>query len=149
MRILRAAFFLSVIAVLAPSPPESEVQKILAQGDIIPTNYELISAAGNTASDIAQFCQRQPGVCQAANYIVARLEAKAKYSVRQIYEWANDSSTGNMANLPADQAAADDLVTGSTLKVAEPAGDAVTITRSTLTALDMLPPWRSPALSKG
>ncbi len=137
MRILRAAFFLSVIAVLAPSPPESEVEKALAERESAPSNYEMLSAAGNAVSDVSQFCQRQPDVCRTAKYMVARLEAKAKYSVRMLYEWASDAGTGDLARLPyADQAAADRITTGSTLKLADRSD------RGTLKPEDLVPAWR-------
>jgi len=137
MRILRAAFFLSVIAVLAPSPPESEVEKALAESKIVPADFELLAAAGNTVSDLGQFCLRQSEVCLTANYMAARIEAKAKYSARLLYEWASDTSTGEMARLPAaDQAEADQLTTGSTVKIASSEG------RGTLKPEDRLPDWR-------
>jgi hypothetical protein len=140
---LRAAFFLSVIAVLAPSPPESEVEKALADGEIVPTNYQMLAAAGNTVSDLGQFCLRQPEVCRTANYVVARLEAKAKYSVRKLYEWASD--TGDVPGLPpSDQAAADLLMTGSTATPAANRG----MGQGTLTKADMLLPWRGKPAAK-
>ncbi len=140
MRILRAAFFLSVIAVLAPSPPESEVEKALAGGEIVPSNIELLSAAGDTVSDLGQFCLRQPDVCKTANYMAARIEAKAKYSVRKLYEWASDTSVDEVARLPhSDQADADQLTTGSTVKIASTDPQAA---RNTLKPEDLLPLWR-------
>jgi hypothetical protein len=141
MRILRAAFFLSVIAVLAPSPPESEVQKALATVEIVPSNYEMLAAAGNTVSDLGQFCLRQPQVCKTANYVAAHLEAKAKYSVRKLYEWASDTGTSETAQAPlSDQADADGLVTGSTLRLA--ATDRPAPAHGNLKASDLIPAWR-------
>jgi hypothetical protein len=141
MRILRAAFFLSVIAVLAPSPPESEVEKALASHAAEPSQFEMLSAAGDAVTDIGQFCQRQPDVCHTAMYLAARLEAKAKYSVRQLYEWASDTGPGEVAGAPvADQAAADDLMTGSTVQLASSHGRKVD--HGTLTGDDLVPAWR-------
>jgi hypothetical protein len=72
--------------------------------------------------------------------VAAKLEAKAKYSVRLIYEWANEASQDGTA-LPADRTArADQIVTGSTTLAAG---------RSTLILEDLIPEWRGPAPRQG
>jgi hypothetical protein len=135
MRILRAAFFLSVIAVLAPAPPEGEVERLMA-GRAIPDNSELIEAAGSTVSDLGQFCSRQPEVCKTATYVAVQIEARAKYSVRRLYEWASDTNPSAVSHAPvSDQAALGDVMTGSTLAMA--ATD-----HGTLTAEDRKIAWR-------
>jgi hypothetical protein len=116
MRVLRTAFILAAIAILAPSPPDSETAGALAAREPAPTQLEWLDAAGSAASDMAQFCTRQPLVCDAASYIAVKLEAKAKYSVRLIYEWASESQRQSMPF--ADTAGADGLMTGSTLELA-------------------------------
>jgi hypothetical protein len=100
----------------------------------------MIGSAIEAVSDAASFCERRPGVCQTAGYVAAKLEAKAKYSVRLIYEWANEASQDGTA-LPADRTArADQIVTGSTTLAAG---------RSTLILEDLIPEWRGPAPRQG
>ena len=43
--------------------------------------------------DAGEFCGRQPMVCVTADFIATKLEAKAKYSAKLIYEWANEASS--------------------------------------------------------
>jgi hypothetical protein len=132
MRIIRTVLLLTGGMFLLPSPPDAET----GAASQSPATFEVIGSAVEAVSDAASFCERRPGVCHTAGYVAARLEAKAKYSVRLIYEWANEASQDGAA-LPADQAAsADRIVTGSTTEVA--AG------QSTLILEDLIPEWRGP-----
>ena len=133
MRIIRTVLLLTGGMFLLPSPPESET----GAASQSPATFEVIGSAVEAVSDAASFCDRRPGVCHTAGYVAARLEAKAKYSVRLLYEWANEASQDGAALLP-DQAAdaTDRIVTGSTTEVA--AG------QSTLILEDLIPEWRGP-----
>jgi hypothetical protein len=138
MRIFRAIILLTGIAVLMPSPPESKNSGTATLAGNPAEAMGLVSAASQTASDLASFCSRQPGVCETAGYVAAKLEAKAKYGVRLIYEWANEA---NRDPAYADQAdATDPIETGSTLVAAAASKE----TQSTLTLEDLLPNWRGP-----
>jgi hypothetical protein len=98
---------------------------------------ELFFAATRAASDFGGFCGREPQVCQTAAYVASMLEAKAKYSVKLIYNWANEGS-GDTAPQQAD---VDEIVTSST-RVAE--GDSRS--QNTLTLKDKILPWRKPTI---
>jgi Family of unknown function (DUF5330) len=137
MRIVRTILLLTGGMFLLPSPPESETT-VAAQG---PATTEMIGSAIEAVSDAASFCQRRPGVCHTAGYVAARLEAKAKYSVRLLYEWANEASQDGAAQTPDQTADADRIVTGSTTEVAAREAAA---SQSTLTIEDLIPEWRGP-----
>ena len=141
MGIFRAIILLTGVTVLLPSPPvEQAVQPPLA----VQETTSVVSAASQTVTDMAAFCSRQPGVCETAGYVAAKLEAKAKYSVRLIYEWASEAN-GVTPDLPfGNQAVSDPMATGST-KFADGRP-----TRSTLQLEDLLPAWRgAPVPDKG
>lgn len=145
MRIIKTGLFLTVLAVLAPSPPESEIARLVQQGGQGPSAFQMISAAGQTFADVSGFCARQPGVCQTAQYVAVRLEAKAKYSVRLLYNWANEASAGPAGVAVPVQADGSDSVvtTSSTIKLAS--SDDAQSSQSTLKLEDLIPQWRGPA----
>lgn len=144
MRIFRTIIVLTGTAILMPSPPDQDQQAIgVAQADAVMPG--LVATAAQTVSDMASFCSRQPGVCETAGYIAHKMEAKAKYSVRLIYEWANESNVAPEAPHGIEEAAADPITTGSApgLRLA-----AAQDGQSTLKLEDLIPEWRGPATSK-
>ncbi|MBC8037492.1 MAG: DUF5330 domain-containing protein [Rhizobiales bacterium] len=142
MRIFRTLLLLTGVAVLMPSPPDDPIQ-VEQVGRHVSTPG-LIGSATMAFSDAASFCSRQPQVCQTAGYVADKLQAKAKYSVRLIYEWASES-TAEPEIQPFDtQAHADPIRTGSTA-VAEAA---LRTGQSSLRIEDLIPPWRGQASPK-
>ena len=140
MRILRTIVLLTAVVILMPSPPESpkpdaSTASMIAANEV--SAPELFFAATRAASDFGGFCGREPQVCQTAAYVASMLEAKAKYSVKLIYNWANEGS-GDTA---PQQAVVDEIVTSST-RIAE--GDARS--QNTLTLKDKILPWRKPTV---
>ena len=93
MRIIRTIIVLSGVAAFMPSAPEdvNQAAPSVASADISDTGY--LEVATNTFSDLASFCARQPGVCETAGFVAHKLELKAKYGVRLIYDWASEAST--------------------------------------------------------
>lgn len=137
MRIVRTIILLSAIVILMPSPPES-VKKdasLVAANDV--SAPEIFVAATRAASDIGGFCAREPQVCVTATYVAQMFEAKAKYSVRLIYDWANEASSTDATPHEAD--AVDALTTSST-KLAEDEA----ASQNTLKVEDRIPAWRQP-----
>jgi hypothetical protein len=133
--------------------------------------HTLLSAAIGTVADVATFCARQPQTCEAMASVASVAEAKAKYSLKLAYEWANgqpiaapvgDNGQSNgisgllkqpdlqdrhapqpSAELGASPA--DPLVTGSTSRMAETRTDTGT---NTLRIDDLIPDWRGPEPSR-
>jgi len=145
MSFTKIAFVLLAVAFLMPTPPESLTGPKLATFETEPSKSDLVGAASDALGDLTGFCGRQPGVCETAGYLLHKFEAKAKYSVRLLYEWANqDEAMG--ASLPyphRDEARADPLATGSTIQAVDRAGS-----QNTLTLEDLIPEWRGPGAVK-
>ncbi len=128
MGVFRTIMVLTGITVFMPAPSEDAATVSPARESV-----SVVSAASQTVADVASFCSRQPGVCDTAGYVVAKLEAKAKYSVRLIYEWASEANGEPRVSPLADVAASDPIATGSVLA-----------SRSTLRMDDLIPRWREP-----
>ena len=143
MGIMRTTLVLGAILAFMPSPPEDAAQtsQAVAAG---PGSFGYMAAAVEAVADVRSFCQRKPGVCEAAGFMANKIEAKAKYSAKLIYEWANEATAdGSALPLPIDLAKADPITTS-----AVGAGLAVE-SHSTLLIEDLLPEWREPkALNK-
>jgi predicted transcriptional regulator len=133
MKIIRTLVIVSVGAFFLPSPPESQ------QANIAPTP-ELMAAAANAASDVGSFCSRQPAVCSTASNLAGTLEAKARYSIKLLYEWANKDDA---AALPPKVGA---VQTDAVLKHAsfQMASADVVPSQNTLKIEDIIPEWRNP-----
>src|SRR5206468_10699727 len=93
MRMFRTIFFLGAVAILMPSPPQEATRGSLLSWSSDVSAPQVINAASRTVSDMGDFCGRQPIVCETAGFIATKLEAKAKYSAKLIYEWANEASS--------------------------------------------------------
>jgi hypothetical protein len=135
---------LTGVAVLMPSPPNDGNAQQLAELEV--SSPGLIGSATMAFVDAASFCNRQPQVCQTAGYVAGKLQAKAKYGVRLIYEWASESNAEPQISPFSNQADADPIKTGSTA-VAE-AGPAAYGGQSSLRIDDLIPAWRGPAAHK-
>ena len=112
MGILRTTLVLGAIFALLPSPPnmarpgETEVAR-----DPGPFGY--VVAAAEAFSDVKGFCMRKPVVCEAAGHMAVKIEAKAKYSAKLIYEWANDATVKQEHKKKTSAKDLDNIATGS------------------------------------
>jgi hypothetical protein len=145
MRIVRTIIVLSGIAAFMPSAPEdvNQAAPSVASAETSDTGY--LEIASNTFSDLASFCARQPGVCETAGFVAHKLELKAKYGVRLIYDWANEANT-TPAVQPEIAKGSDPIETGS-MKLAS-AKRLPQTSQSTLRLGDLIPVWRGPASAK-
>jgi Family of unknown function (DUF5330) len=143
MRLIRTVIVLSGLAVILPAPPE-EAGVSVAGAKASDTGY--FEVATTTFSDLAAFCERQPGVCETAGVVAHKLELKAKYGVRLIYDWANEANTPSAVLQPQTAQGIDPIETGSTkLAAAKPPGKP---SQSTLRLQDLIPVWRGPDNAK-
>lgn len=140
MRIFRTMVLLTGVAILMPSPPDDRTQQTQAEF----STPGMIGSATLAFSDAASFCNRQPQVCETAGYVAEKMQAKAKYSVRLIYEWAAESSAEPQVSPFSNQASTDPIRTGSVAL----AGAGSTTGQSTLRIEDLIPVWRGPLQSK-
>jgi hypothetical protein len=145
MRLIRTIVVLAGAGFLLPAPPEAPPGATTAPHGAQPVStLDMLSSAGSAVSDVAGFCLRQPEVCSTATYMAERLEAKAKYSVKLIYEWAAESTADPEVPQGTQEATDVDLLTTGTVMAA--AGEPSSRTsQSTLRIDDLVPEWRGPA----
>jgi hypothetical protein len=146
MRIVRTLIVLTGIAAFMPTPPEdvSQAQSQVASVEAPDSSY--IEVATSTFSDLASFCARQPGVCETAGFVAHKLELKAKYGARLIYEWASEASSTPSTEQP-DLAMGSDPIETATIKLAA-AKRLPNNSQSTLRLDDIIPVWRDPGKAK-
>jgi hypothetical protein len=141
MGILRTLIIVGGAIALMPSPPPGEPgSDALARSASTGGAFMYMAAAAETVADMRTFCMRKPLVCSTAGAIANTMEAKAKYTTKLIYEWANEATAQNSkATLPVDLAKADQIQTGSTT------GSSLAFeSQNTLTLGDIVPEWRGP-----
>jgi hypothetical protein len=119
--LLRVAFWLSVVLILLPSGGSQPVPKSqVSAGDAF-------TAAQAAVTDVTQFCQRRPNVCEIGSQTAVTLGQRAQVGAKMLYEFLHERF-GN------DETAA-----------SQPTGS-VPAKRSqhTLRPADLSPPWRGP-----
>jgi hypothetical protein len=146
MRIVRTLIVLTGVAAFMPTPPEDVSQAAPQMASSETSNTGYFEVATSTFSDLASFCARQPGVCDTAGFVAHKLELKAKYGARLIYEWASEaSSTPSVA--PPELAMGSDPIETATIKLAA-AKRLPNNSQSTLRLDDIIPVWRDPGKAK-
>jgi hypothetical protein len=95
MGILRKAIVAGgLFAALPMPPPGAQVQLVEQQAG--PGTFAYVAAASDTFADVSSFCQRRPMACDVGQYIAVTAQAKAKYSAKMVYEWANTPDTAKL-----------------------------------------------------
>lgn len=122
MFLLRAAFWLSVVVIVLPTP-HSDKQV----GDKIDTT-QAITAASAAVSDMGRFCARQPEVCAVGSQALTQFGHKAQASAKWLYEFLS-------AKVGSEQATA--VESRKTPVAIDPS-------QHTLTPADAAPAWRGP-----
>jgi hypothetical protein len=119
--LLRAAFWLSIVIVLLPTPASMKTESGVGAA-------QAVTAASATFSDMSQFCARQPDACQIGSQALTQFGHKAQASAKWIYDLVTSKTS--------DQ-------TGK----AEPAKATVEVdpSQNTLTQSDTTPAWRGAA----
>ena len=120
--LLRVAFWLGVVLILLPSGGSQPLPKSQVSAG------EALSAAQAAMSDMRQFCERQPAVCEVGSQTAVTLGQRAQVGAKMLYEFlherfGNDEAGGMQP-------------TGS-LPAAKPS-------QHTLRPADLSPPWRGP-----
>jgi hypothetical protein len=115
--LIRAAFWLSIVIVLLPTPesaklPESGIGAAQA-----------VTAASATVSDVGQFCTRQPEACQVGSQALTYFGHKAQASAKWVYEKFTSKTEQAGPATPAKALAESD-------------------SQNTLTQADTAPAWR-------
>jgi hypothetical protein len=145
MRLIRTILLLGGAAFLLPSPPEpvTAANTTVLKQEV--STLEMLSSATSAVSDVASFCSRQPEVCETAVFVAAKLEAKAKYSARLIYEWASESTSDPALPATSQEAIKVDMITTGSTQLAMADDTPPPPSQSTLQIEDLIPEWRGPA----
>jgi hypothetical protein len=121
--LLRAAFWMTVVALLLPSYPSQ-------RGGSAPAPQvsagEAVSAASAAVADMRQFCARQPDTCVVGSQALAGLSQKAQAGAKKLYELLTEQFAGASAAMEKS---------GRT--VGKPL-------QNTLSPADLAAPWRAP-----
>ncbi len=98
MGILRTAFWLSAVIILLPAGNDNTPGGGKPPKSAQVSPEQVVVAATSTASDVSEFCSRQPGVCKTGSAVMGLFEAKAKNGVSLIYNWATETNVIGHAN---------------------------------------------------
>ena len=120
--LLRVAFWLSVVLILLPSGGSQPLPKSQVSAG------EAFSAATAAMSDMRQFCERQPNVCEVGSQTAVTLGQRAQVGAKMLYEFLHERF-GN------DESAT--VQSTGTVPAARPS-------QHTLRPTDLSPPWRGP-----
>ena len=126
MGALRTTMLVLAVAVMLPSPPENRH-----------TGTQLVHSAIRAMSNLGVICTGE-GECTTAEYVLGRIEAKARYNLNLLYAWASNPEAD--FDPLANQASADPLMTGSATRLA-----AHKASQNTLRIDDLIPSWRGPS----
>jgi hypothetical protein len=130
MGAIRTSVLVMAVAVMLPSPPESGQSGSL-----------LVHSAIRAMSNLGVLCTGK-NECTTAEYVLGRIEAKARYNLTLLYAWASHPEEDLAPT--ANQARVDPIMTGSAIRLAAQRGDA---SHNTLRIDDLIPSWRGPAKS--
>jgi hypothetical protein len=137
MGVIRTTILVLAVAVMLPSPPDSREARVLAAD-----GAQFVQTAVHAMSDLGVSCAGDAGVCSTAEYVLTRIESKARYNLNLLYGWA--SSEGHAISPLATQAASDPVITGSAPRLLIRKADA---SQNTLRIDDLIPSWRGPKAS--
>lgn len=130
MFLLRAAFWLTVVALLLPSGHSSTATTPQVNA------VDAVSAAGAAVSDMSQFCTRQPNACVVGSQAAAAVGQKAQAGAKMLYELITDKLGSN------------DAAPSPTKVPDRPPMPPARPSHSTLTPSDLAPAWRGPEQPK-
>ena len=115
--LIRAAFWLSLVIVLLPTPESAKMPEAGIGA------AQAVTAASATVSDMSQFCTRQPEACQVGSHALTYLGYKAQASAKWVYEKFTSKTEPAGPATPAKALADAD-------------------SQNTLTQADTMPAWR-------
>lgn len=80
----RAAYYFLLIALLMPALPDG---RLASQKPVVAKTAALEEPAGRS------FCTSPHGICGATSYLLRKFEAKAKYPIHVLTNWANQANS--------------------------------------------------------
>jgi len=131
MFLLRAAFWLTVVALLLPSGHSASTATAPQLNAA-----DAVTAAGAAVSDMSHFCTRQPNACVVGSQAAAAVGQKAQDGAKMLYELITDRLGSNDA-APTPTKAPE----RTPMPTPKPS-------HGTLTPADLTPAWRGPEQPK-
>lgn len=125
--LLRMAFWIGLVLVLLPRDHTPEADKTAAPQV---GASDAISAATAAASDMSQFCTRQPQACEVGGNAAAYIGERAKEGARKVYQIITEKKPDHTGSIGD----------GSD----EDQGDIAMAKPNTLTPDDLAVDWQSP-----
>ena len=114
--LLRLAFWLGLVLVLLPRDQTDDAAKSPPQIGAA----DAMSAAGAAVHDMAQFCTRQPSVCEVGGQAATAIGQRAQGGARKIYQIITDKKppdhTGSIGT-EETHAVSTDTLTADDLKI--------------------------------
>ena len=121
--VLRAAFWLTVLAFLLPAPDGEGTAQIAARnGGVLPAGYEAAAAeneigagealalAARSAQDVMGFCGRNPEVCDKSSAIAGHVMRQTTHYGSLAIVWLTDKAKDYQQESPAEVAGARTVV---------------------------------------
>ena len=96
--LLRMAFWLGLVLVLLPRDPTPESEKAPQINA-----SDAISAATAAASDMGQFCKRQPAACEVGGQAATAIGQRAQDGARKVYKIITDKKPETTDKQPDKQ----------------------------------------------
>jgi hypothetical protein len=137
--LLRMAFWLGLVLVLLPRDPTPESEKAPQIGA-----SEAISAATAAASDMGQFCKRQPAACEVGSQAATVIGQRAQDGARKVYKIITDKKPEVTDKQPAVQPGAPAKKSDHTGSIDPESTVAAVSPGDALTEDDMAIEWRLP-----
>ena len=137
--LLRMAFWLGLVLVLLPRDPTPESEKAPQIGA-----SEAISAATAAASDMGQFCKRQPAACEVGSQAATVIGQRAQDGARKVYKIITDKKPEVTDKQPAVQPGAPAKKSDHTGSIDPESAVAAASPGDALTEDDMAIEWRLP-----
>ena len=143
--LLRMAFWLGLVLVLLPRDPTPESEKAPQINA-----SDAISAATAAASDMGQFCKRQPAACEVGGQAATAIGQRAQDGARKVYKISTDKKPETPDKQPDKQPG---MQPGAPAKKPDHTGSidiepavAAAASSDALTDDDMAIEWRMPRL---
>jgi Family of unknown function (DUF5330) len=93
MFLIRTAFWLSLVILFIPTGESNAPDAGPVDSNMQLSAIEALSAAQDTVSDLAGFCQRNADTCETGSAALKVFGQKAQYGARKIYEYIAEANS--------------------------------------------------------
>jgi len=143
MFLLRTALLTSVVLALLPSFVPAKSTTVAADLGAA----QAVTAASATVADLGGLCERQPQACEAGAQFAAAFVHRAQAGAKIVYDFIGERAANiDRTHSPTAGTATEGTAPAreETIPVAVKAENALSGSVETLSAADIVPPWRGP-----